>query len=323
MINKLVLTFIALAAYLVPTQCYATPESIKNDKGYQESLRLISKFGRDGAIKLSIELQREQMEKYGDFVDQYTRVLSITANRFGFIQTTQVDIDSMLKDANNMRLERGKEPAPRSKILSLYKDGGKAYQYQANMTCSMPASRAYIDNDIEYAYKNVDKNMKFISYQEVNKEVCAKLNKAPLTDNDSSELSTKPQNSFGSSNAEKSNTRARYVEVKAEVYYDHWIVVSKEMSTHKRNYMFDVHGENFVMLPNGDITVSPNYISFKGRKSYFEGGGAFWYDGRVNYKGDLIELISIRENCHDKSRFGVTIRNQMEKQNMSSLCVTN
>ena len=117
--------------------------------------------------------------------------------------------------------------------------------------------------------------------------------------------------------------QAQYEDVKAEVYDDHWILVSKEMSTHKRNYMFDIHGENFVMLPNGDITMSPNHISFKGSKSYFQGGGAFWYDGRVNYKGDLIELISSRKNCHDKSRFGVTIRSLMDKQNIKSLCVTN
>ena len=100
------------------------------------------------------------------------------------------------------------------------------------------------------------------------------------------------------------------------------ILVRNLMSTHRRNYFFDINTKLFTELPNRELEFKKDHILVKGQKSYFEGGGAFWFDGKRNYSGEIIELISKDNTCEDITRFHVIIQKAMKKQKLKKFCVT-
>jgi len=93
------------------------------------------------------------------------------------------------------------------------------------------------------------------------------------------------------------------------------------MSTHRRNYFFDINTKRFTSLPNGELEFIKDHILVKGQKSYFEGGGAFWFDSKRNYSGKIIELISEGNTCEDITRFHESIQKAMKKQGLQEFCV--
>ena len=99
------------------------------------------------------------------------------------------------------------------------------------------------------------------------------------------------------------------------------ILVRNLMSTHRRNYFFDINTKRFTSLPNGELEFIKDHILVKGQKSYFEGGGAFWFDSKRNYSGKIIELISEGNTCDDITRFHVSIQKAMKKQGLQEFCV--
>ena len=100
------------------------------------------------------------------------------------------------------------------------------------------------------------------------------------------------------------------------------ILIRNLMSTHRRNYFFDINTKLFTSLPNGELEFKKDHILVKGQKSYFEGGGAFWFDSKRNYSGEIIELISNGNTCEDITRLHVTIQKAMKKQKLKEFCVT-
>ena len=100
------------------------------------------------------------------------------------------------------------------------------------------------------------------------------------------------------------------------------ILVRNLMSTHRRNYFFDINTKRFTSLPNGELEFIKDHILVKGQKSYFEGGGAFWFDSKRNYSGEIIELISEGNTCEDITRLHVTIQKAMKKQGLETFCVS-
>jgi len=99
------------------------------------------------------------------------------------------------------------------------------------------------------------------------------------------------------------------------------ILIRNLMSTHRRNYFFDINTKRFTSLPNGELEFIKDHILVKGQKSYFEGGGAFWFDSKRNYSGKIIELISEGNTCDDITRFHVSIQKAMKKQGLQEFCV--
>ena len=100
------------------------------------------------------------------------------------------------------------------------------------------------------------------------------------------------------------------------------ILIRNLMSTHRRNYFFDINTKLFTGLPNGELEFKKDHILVKGQKSYFEGGGAFWFDSKRNYSGEIIELISNGNTCEDITRLHVTIQKAMKRQKLKEFCVT-
>jgi len=175
MINKYIILGVVLVTYLIPTSSFATSDTLKNNDGYKESVDLIKKMGRQGVIKFIVKVQRDHVKEYGSSLDEYTTVIGIIGNQFGFVQTTQFNIDSMLDDVNKQRVKVDKKTVDKNKLISSFKEGGNYYNSQVNMVCSTPSTRALIDYDIEYTYKNFDKNMGLIGLVRVDKAKCIEI----------------------------------------------------------------------------------------------------------------------------------------------------
>ncbi len=94
------------------------------------------------------------------------------------------------------------------------------------------------------------------------------------------------------------------------------------MTTHVRNYIFDINTKLFTSLPDGGLKFKKDHILVKGQKSYFEGGGAFWFESKRTYSGEIIELISEGNTCEDITRFQEWLQKAMKKQGLQEFCVT-
>ena len=100
------------------------------------------------------------------------------------------------------------------------------------------------------------------------------------------------------------------------------ILIKNLMTTHVRNYIFDINTKLFTSLPDGGLKFKKDHILVYGQKSYFDGGGAFWFDSKINYAGERIELINSGNNCKDITRFYESLQKTMMKQGLLEFCVT-
>ena len=100
------------------------------------------------------------------------------------------------------------------------------------------------------------------------------------------------------------------------------ILIRNLMTTHVRNYIFDINTKLFTSLPDGGLKFKKDHILVYGQKSYFDGGGAFWFDSKINYAGERIELINSGNTCEDIIRFYESIQKTMKKQGLQEFCVT-
>ena len=111
-------------------------------------------------------------------------------------------------------------------------------------------------------------------------------------------------------------------EVKSKFINKDTILISNLMTTHVRNYIFDINTKLFTSLPDGGLKFKKDHILVKGQKSYFEGGGAFWFESKRTYSGEIIELISEGNTCEDITRFQEWLQKAMKKQGLQEFCVT-
>jgi len=99
------------------------------------------------------------------------------------------------------------------------------------------------------------------------------------------------------------------------------ILIRNLMTTHRRNYFFDINTKLFTSLPNGGLEFKKDHILVTGQKSYFDGGGAFWFDSKINYAGEKIELINEGNTCENITRFHEGLQKAMKKQGLQEFCV--
>ena len=109
--------------------------------------------------------------------------------------------------------------------------------------------------------------------------------------------------------------------VESEFINKDTILIKNLMTTHVRNYIFDINTKLFTSLPNGELEFKKDHILVKGQKSYFEGGGAFWFDSKINYAGERIELINSGNTCKDITGFYEGLQKTMMKQGLQEFCV--
>ena len=103
------------------------------------------------------------------------------------------------------------------------------------------------------------------------------------------------------------------------------ILIRNLMSTHRRNYFFDINTKLFTSLPNGELEFKKDHILVRGQKSYYwddKGDSwAFWFGSKRNYSGEIIELISNGNSCEDIAGFHESIQKAMKKQALQKFCV--
>ena len=109
--------------------------------------------------------------------------------------------------------------------------------------------------------------------------------------------------------------------VESEFINKDTILIKNLMTTHVRNYIFDINTKLFTSLPDGFLKFKKDHILVYGQKSYFDGGGAFWFDSKINYAGERIELINSGNTCEDITRFQEWLQKAMEKQGLQEFCV--
>ena len=110
--------------------------------------------------------------------------------------------------------------------------------------------------------------------------------------------------------------------VESEFINKDTILIKNLMTTHVRNYIFDINTKLLTSLPDGGLEFKKDHILVKGQKSYFEGGGAFWFDSKINYAGERIELINSGNTCKDITGFYEGLQKTMMKQGLQEFCVT-
>ena len=111
--------------------------------------------------------------------------------------------------------------------------------------------------------------------------------------------------------------------VESEFINKDTILIKNLMTTHVRNYIFDINTKLFTSLPDGGLKFKKDHILVYWQKSYFEEvGGAFWFDSKINYAGERIELINSGNTCEDIIRFYESIQKTMKKQGLQEFCVT-
>ena len=110
--------------------------------------------------------------------------------------------------------------------------------------------------------------------------------------------------------------------VESEFINKDTILIKNLMTTHVRNYIFDINTKLLTSLPDGGLEFKKDHILVRGQKSYFDGGGAFWFDSKINYAGERIELINNGNTCKDITRFQEWLQKAMKKQGLQEFCVT-
>ena len=100
------------------------------------------------------------------------------------------------------------------------------------------------------------------------------------------------------------------------------MLVKNLMTTHRRNYLFDVNTKLFTSLPDGELDFKKDHIIVRGQKSYFATRGSFWFDSKRNYAGEMIELISDGNTCANIKAFYEGMQKAMKKQGLETFCVS-
>jgi hypothetical protein len=98
-------------------------------------------------------------------------------------------------------------------------------------------------------------------------------------------------------------------------------------TTHRRNFIIDLDDQSMIYVGDGDIEFEPNgNIINRWKKSYFNKGGAFWYDLMRDPKGNPIAVLDMPNatDCYegdDLKKFHESITKLLSQQNKDKFCV--
>jgi hypothetical protein len=111
--------------------------------------------------------------------------------------------------------------------------------------------------------------------------------------------------------------------VDAMMITDDIVLFEIQMSTHKRNVIFNRAFKELGHFPNGDLEFFDHSIIVRGQKSYLKDvGGAFWYDSKRNFKGEILEFLDVKGGtCIERSKFYQELENKLIAAGKTQLCV--
>jgi len=107
---------------------------------------------------------------------------------------------------------------------------------------------------------------------------------------------------------------------------DNFYHVIVDYSTHDRNYIYNVKSKTLSSIGDGGVVIKDDVIHRYWAKSYFDGGGAFWYNIKVDFSGEYLELVNIEKDkkCYSIEKFK-HMSNEFiklfKKQKLDKLCV--
>ena len=95
-----------------------------------------------------------------------------------------------------------------------------------------------------------------------------------------------------------------------------------ENATSTGNISFHIPADKLQSLPNGDLEFLIDGIIVRGGKHYFEKGGAFWYDKKITYDGEVVELYDVSSGtCFGVDKFDLEFRRVLQSLGRDQLCV--
>lgn len=110
--------------------------------------------------------------------------------------------------------------------------------------------------------------------------------------------------------------------INAKVISNELILFEAYMFTHKRNVVLNINLGEVIEFPDGNLEFLADGVLVYNQKSYFKNGGAFWYDSKIDYKGELIELIDAKYGeCLNSDDFNDHIKTILNNAEKSALCV--
>lgn len=112
--------------------------------------------------------------------------------------------------------------------------------------------------------------------------------------------------------------------INAKMITNEVVLFEVNMSTHKRIVVFNRVSREIGQFPNGDLEFFDKSVIVRGQKSYFKNvGGAFWYNTRRNFKGEILEFLDVDSGtCIPRGEFYKELENKLIVANKTQLCVS-
>ena len=111
-------------------------------------------------------------------------------------------------------------------------------------------------------------------------------------------------------------------DIYAKIINKNIIHYAMQMDTHTRNFIVNKENIELISFPNGNLEFVKDAIIVRQQKSYFKEGGAFWYDSKRDFTGNIIEFLNIKDGtCLSFDNFNDYLRNKLVEKGKKELCV--
>ena len=120
--------------------------------------------------------------------------------------------------------------------------------------------------------------------------------------------------------------------IKSQPIKENLVHILIDETTHDKNYTYNMTSNTLSELGDGAIIFKEDFVVKRGVKSYWFKGdkslGPFWYDVKVDFEGNYLELINYEDpdgrKCFTYDEFegsSIRLREAMKKQNLKEFCV--
>ena len=110
--------------------------------------------------------------------------------------------------------------------------------------------------------------------------------------------------------------------VDATMINDDVLLFAIQTATSTGNVSFHIPTDTLQPLSGGDLEFLADGIIVRGGKHYLEEGGAFWYDKKITYDGEVVEFYDVVSGtCFNVNKFESDFRRELKAVGRDQLCV--
>lgn len=110
--------------------------------------------------------------------------------------------------------------------------------------------------------------------------------------------------------------------VDATMINDDVLLFAIQTATSTGNISFHIPTDTLQPLSGGDLEFLADGIIVRGGKHYLEEGGAFWYDKKITYDGEVVEFYDVVSGtCFNVNKFESDFRRELKAVGRDQLCV--